>query len=153
MRASTAVLALITVLGAAATPTSAGTYSICAREPFGTADLAGTPVTPQTVFEIGSTTKTFTALLAAMLVQDRQLGFDDPVRPWQRCPKGICRVGRGEHQGESTRCPRNLFRLGSRRGGVVERAQPVNRTWHGELRRPETFDQVAPPALPGVLEG
>jgi CubicO group peptidase (beta-lactamase class C family) len=45
------------------------------------------PVTPDTLFEIASTTKAFTATAMAMLVDDKKLDWDDPVRkhlPWFR---------------------------------------------------------------------
>ena len=44
-----------------------------------------TPITPETVFSIGSTTKAFTATLTAMLVDEGLVGWDDPVTaylPW-----------------------------------------------------------------------
>ncbi len=43
------------------------------------------PVTAQTLFEIGSTSKAFSSALAAMLVDDGVIGWDDPIRrhlPW-----------------------------------------------------------------------
>jgi CubicO group peptidase (beta-lactamase class C family) len=43
------------------------------------------PVTPRTMFEIGSTTKAFSSAILAMLVDDGKLGWDDPVirhLPW-----------------------------------------------------------------------
>lgn len=47
----------------------------------GLADLeSGVPAHAGTLFEIGSTTKTFTSVLTAMLVDDGDLDFDDPVR-------------------------------------------------------------------------
>ena len=47
---------------------------------FGLADLDNEkPVTPETVFAIGSATKAFTATLVAMLVDDGEIGWDDPV--------------------------------------------------------------------------
>ncbi len=45
------------------------------------------PVTPDTLFEIASTTKAFTATAMAMLVDEKKLDWDDPVRkhlPWFR---------------------------------------------------------------------
>ncbi len=48
---------------------------------FGLADLeAKTPVTDETIFAAGSTTKAFTAALVAMLADDGVLSLDDPVR-------------------------------------------------------------------------
>jgi CubicO group peptidase (beta-lactamase class C family) len=38
------------------------------------------PVTPGTVFAVGSTTKAFTAAAVAMLVDDGKMAWDDPVR-------------------------------------------------------------------------
>ncbi|PRP90831.1 Beta-lactamase precursor [Enhygromyxa salina] len=47
---------------------------------FGVSDLdANTPVTPETVFAIGSATKAFTSTLVAMLVDEGKMGWDDPV--------------------------------------------------------------------------
>jgi len=53
---------------------------------FGLADVeADRPVTPETLFAIGSSTKAFTATLVGMLADDGVLGWDDPVArhlPW-----------------------------------------------------------------------
>ena len=38
------------------------------------------PVTAETLFEIGSTTKAFTATAMAMLADEKKLSWDDPVR-------------------------------------------------------------------------
>jgi CubicO group peptidase (beta-lactamase class C family) len=47
---------------------------------FGVSDLdAKTPVTPETVFALGSTTKAFSSTLAAMTVDENKLAWDDPV--------------------------------------------------------------------------
>lgn len=47
---------------------------------WGTADpVSGRPVGPATRFAIGSTTKAFTSTLAAMLVDDGALDWDDPI--------------------------------------------------------------------------
>ncbi|MFO7561412.1 MAG: serine hydrolase domain-containing protein [Enhygromyxa sp.] len=47
---------------------------------FGVSDLdANTPVTPETVFAIGSSTKSFSSTLAAMMVDEGKLGWDDPA--------------------------------------------------------------------------
>lgn len=47
---------------------------------FGVADLESQrPVTDETLFAVGSTTKAFTAALIGMLVDDGKLGWDDPV--------------------------------------------------------------------------
>ena len=52
---------------------------------FGSADSAGRPVTPQTPFTIGSTSKSFTALAIMQLVEAGQVELDAPARqylPW-----------------------------------------------------------------------
>ncbi len=47
---------------------------------FGSADLEkGTPVTPETMFAVGSTTKAFTGSLIGMLVDEGKMAWDDPV--------------------------------------------------------------------------
>jgi CubicO group peptidase (beta-lactamase class C family) len=47
---------------------------------FGVSDLAkSTPVTPETVFPIGSCTKAFTSALVGMMVDEGKMGWDDPV--------------------------------------------------------------------------
>ena len=54
---------------------------------FGAADQAGRPVTPQTPFVIGSTSKSFTALAIMQLVEAGKLELDAPVQryvPWFR---------------------------------------------------------------------
>jgi CubicO group peptidase (beta-lactamase class C family) len=40
----------------------------------------GVPIGPWTVFDLGSTSKQFTAALVLLLVQDGAVGLDDPVR-------------------------------------------------------------------------
>ena len=48
---------------------------------YGIKEVGGTqPVTADTLFEIGSTTKAFTATAMAMLVDEKKLSWDDPVR-------------------------------------------------------------------------
>jgi len=38
-----------------------------------------TPVTPETIFAIGSSTKAFTSTLVGMLVDEGKMKWDDPV--------------------------------------------------------------------------
>jgi CubicO group peptidase (beta-lactamase class C family) len=48
---------------------------------YGTKELGGSsPVTPDTLFQIASTSKAFTSTALAMLASDKKLAFDDPVR-------------------------------------------------------------------------
>ena len=50
-------------------------------EGFGVADLdTGRPVTPDTSFAVGSTTKAFTATVIGMLADDGLMSYDEPVR-------------------------------------------------------------------------
>ena len=50
---------------------------------FGLANIAeGIPVTPETIFAIGSTTKSFTASTIGMLVDEGLMNWDDPVSKW-----------------------------------------------------------------------
>jgi len=58
---------------------------------YGDAEVAGgRPVEPDTLFEIGSIGKTFTALVVMQLVDEGRLRLDDPVvrhLPWFRVPR------------------------------------------------------------------
>jgi len=50
---------------------------------FGVADVeTGTPVTPETIFAIGSSTKAFTSTLVGMLVDEGKMGWDEPVNKY-----------------------------------------------------------------------
>ena len=50
---------------------------------FGLANVEqGTPITPDTIFRIGSTSKQFTALCIAMLAQQGELDLDADIRTW-----------------------------------------------------------------------
>ena len=54
---------------------------------YGEADSGGRPVTPQTPFQIGSVTKSFTTLAVMQLVESGQIELDAPVQtyiPWFR---------------------------------------------------------------------
>ncbi|HEY6075110.1 MAG TPA: serine hydrolase domain-containing protein, partial [Anaerolineales bacterium] len=64
---------------------------------FGIADPSRRPVTPQTPFIIGSTSKSFTALAIMQLVEEGRIGLDTPVQhylPWFRVadPDGSARI-------------------------------------------------------------
>lgn len=50
---------------------------------YGMADLEhGVPITPESVFRIGSVSKQFTAAAVLLLARDGALSLDDPVREW-----------------------------------------------------------------------
>src|SRR5206468_610455 len=50
---------------------------------YGVSDVSSrAPVTPQTMFAIGSVTKQFTCSLALMLAEQGKLSFSDPVSKW-----------------------------------------------------------------------
>ena len=50
---------------------------------YGMANLEhGVPITPQTVFDLGSTSKQFTAMSVLLLEEERRLSLDDDVRKW-----------------------------------------------------------------------
>ena len=52
---------------------------------YGQANLeTGTPMTPDSVVQIGSLTKSFTAAAIMLLVQDHKLGLDDPISRYIR---------------------------------------------------------------------
>jgi CubicO group peptidase (beta-lactamase class C family) len=52
---------------------------------FGIADVENeTPVTPETIFAIGSSTKAFTSTLVGMLVDEGKMDWDDPVTEYLR---------------------------------------------------------------------
>ena len=50
---------------------------------YGTKEVGGTdPVTPNTLFQIASTSKAFTSTALAMLAGEKKLAFDDPVKTY-----------------------------------------------------------------------
>ena len=63
---------------------------------YGHADVAGVrPVQRDTLFEIGSIGKTFTALVVMQLAEEERLSLDDPVvrhLPWFRVPRTGSRI-------------------------------------------------------------
>ncbi len=54
---------------------------LLALQAYGSADLEGdVPLTPETVFDVGSLTKQFVAAAVLLLVQDERIGLDDDIR-------------------------------------------------------------------------
>ena len=68
---------------------------------FGTADDAGAAVTPDTLFIIGSTTKSMTALAVLQLADQGKIALDDPVTRFM--PGFIASDSRGRAS-STTRC-------------------------------------------------
>ncbi len=83
---------------------------------FGIAEAPGRAVTPDTVFRIGSISKTFTAVAVMQLVEEGRLGLDDPVNDHLR-------AFRIEHSDSST-------------PPVTARHLLTHTAGLGELRRP-----------------
>jgi serine-type D-Ala-D-Ala carboxypeptidase/endopeptidase len=70
------------------------------------------PVSPDTLFEVGSITKTFTALLLADMVLRGEVKLDDPVEKW--LPQGL----RGLKLRDHTGAPIQLVDLATHRSGL-----------------------------------
>ena len=71
------------------------------------------PITPDTLFEVGSITKTFTALLLADMVIKGEAKLDDPVEKW--LPQGL----RGLKLRDHTGAPIQLVDLATHRSGLA----------------------------------
>ena len=70
------------------------------------------PITPDTLFEVGSITKTFTALLLADMVIKGEVKLDDPVEKW--LPQGLRGLKLRDHAGS----PIRLVDLATHRSGL-----------------------------------
>ncbi len=70
------------------------------------------PITPDTLFEVGSITKTFTALLLADMVVKGEVKLDDPVEKW--LPQGLRGLKLRDHAGS----PIQLVDLATHRSGL-----------------------------------
>ena len=70
------------------------------------------PITPDTLFEVGSITKTFTALLLADMVVKGEVKLDDPVEKW--LPQGMRGLKLRDHTGS----PIQLVDLATHRSGL-----------------------------------
>ena len=85
---------------------------------FGLADLENeTPVTPETIFAIGSATKAFTATLVGMLVDEGEMGWDDPVTEY--IPYFILNTDGGDEGSQVTIRDMLSHRTGFTRMGVL----------------------------------
>ena len=85
---------------------------------FGLADVAKKkPVTPETIFAIGSTTKAFTATATGMLVDEGKMTWDDPVT--RHLPKFKLPVDSDEEGAEATIRDLLAHRTGFSRMGVL----------------------------------
>ncbi len=71
------------------------------------------PITPDTLFEVGSITKTFTALLLADMVIKGEVKLDDPVEKW--LPQGLRGLKLRDHAGS----PIQLIDLATHRSGLA----------------------------------
>ncbi len=74
-----------------------------------------TPITADTLFEVGSVTKTFTALLLADMVVKGEVKLDDPVEKW--LPQGLGLRG-GLKLRDHTGAPIRLVDLATHRSGL-----------------------------------
>ncbi len=74
------------------------------------------PITADTLFEVGSITKTFTALLLADMVVNGELKLDDPVEKW--LPQGLSVGVNGLKLRDYTGAPIRLVDLATHRSGL-----------------------------------
>ena len=74
------------------------------------------PITADTLFEVGSITKTFTALLLADMVIKGELKLDDPVEKW--LPQGLSVGLKGLKLRDYTGAPIRLIDLATHRSGL-----------------------------------
>ena len=99
---------------------------------FGYSDMESEqPVTPETLFAVGSTTKAFTAALIGMLADDSKMSWDDPVE--KHIPEFRLKVDTGDKKVTV----RDLLchRTGFTRMGILWAA--------GRLTRPEVIELAA----------
>ena len=93
---------------------------------FGLADVEDeVPVTPETIFAIGSTTKAMTATCIGMLVDEGEMRWDDPVT--RHLPAFDLAVREGEHRGTVTIRDLLSHRTGYTRMGVLWAAGTTDR--------------------------
>ena len=73
------LVGLAEVVGFSGTVLAARDGEVLVATAVGAADAEGAAITPDTLFEIASATKQFTAAAVLRLVQDGRLGLDDPI--------------------------------------------------------------------------
>ena len=108
---------------------------------FGVADVEKkTPVTPETPFFIGSTTKAFTATLVGMLVDEGRMQWDDPVEKY--LPEFKLKVQSKDPNDRATLRDVLSHRTGFTRMGLLE----INRGLSSDeiLRRASSAEALAP---------
>ena len=108
---------------------------------FGVADVEKkTPVTPETPFFIGSTTKAFTATLVGMLVDEGRMQWDDPVEKY--LPEFKLKVQSNDPNDRATLRDVLSHRTGFTRMGFLE----INTGLSSDeiLRRASSAEAIAP---------
>ena len=110
---------------------------------FGMADLESkTPVTPETGFAIGSSTKAFSSTLAAMMVDEGKLGWDDPITKF--LPGFALQVDEGEGDSERPSAGATVRDLLSHRSGFAR----MGLLWAGGTIPREAVFEIAAKAEP-----
>ena len=108
---------------------------------FGLADVEKkTPVTPETRFFIGSTTKAFTATLVGMLVDEGRMQWDDPVEKY--LPEFKLKVQSNDPNDRATLRDVLSHRTGFTRMGLLEMSTGMSSD--EILRRASSAEPIAP---------
>lgn len=108
---------------------------------FGLADVEkNTPVTPETRFFIGSTTKAFTATLVGMLVDEGRMQWDDPVEKY--LPEFKLKVQSTDPNDRATLRDVMSHRTGFTRMGLLELSTGMSSD--EILRRASSAEAIAP---------
>ena len=108
---------------------------------FGLADVEKkTPVTPETRFFIGSTTKAFTATLVGMLVDEGRMQWDDPVEKY--LPEFKLKVQSTDPNDRATLRDVMSHRTGFTRMGLLEMSTGMSSD--EILRRASSAEPIAP---------
>lgn len=108
---------------------------------FGVADVEKkTPVTPNTVFFIGSTTKAFTATLVGMLVDEGRMQWDDPIEKY--LPEFKLAVQSKDSSDRATLRDVLSHRTGFTRMGILDMSAGMSSD--EILRRASSAEPIAP---------